>query len=352
MTFGSQHYVPVLKIKRGEKSALTRLSVGDRTRVTPLLEVVERGDRSLEQHVNTTFAKLADSVALYSRCFLDVHELSSDDPHAANLVFARAQSTGMAFTPVVGLSVPSTAAVGLNYRAHGTALRLRRAEFEVGTLTSRIEGFLNQHQISATEVDLIVDLGAVEDLIPAGIAALAEAFMADIPDHPQWRTFTLSACSFPKGMGRVERLSHDFVERAEWLAWRDTLYARRDELQRLPTFSDCAIQHPAGVEGFDPRIMAVSAAVRYALSESWLLIKGQSTRLIPPSLQFPDLATRLVYGHLQSHFAGAGHCAGCSGMKDAADGAAGYGSAEAWRQLGTVHHMARVLEGLNSLVWP
>jgi len=351
MTFGPNHYVPVLKIKRGEKAALTRLGASQRARVTPLLEVVERADRTLERHVQTTFAKLADTASLYSRFFLDVHELVADGPAAAHLVFSTAQAQGLSFTPIVRLSDPAIAAAALNYQGHGIALRVRREEFEAGDLGFRTTAFLSEHGISASDVDLIVDLGGVQDLIQVGIAGLATAFLDEVPHHADWRTLTMSACSFPKGMGRVERLSHDSVDRADWLAWRDSLHESRSQLVRLPTFSDCAIQHPSGVEGFDPRIMAVSAVARYTLAESWLLIKGQSTRIVLPSVQFPNLATRLVYGHLQSHFAGAGHCVGCRGIKDAADGAGGYGSAGAWRQLGTIHHMATVLDGLDSLDW-
>jgi len=351
MTFGPNHYVPVLKIKLGEKAALTLLGASQRARITPLLEVVERADRTLDRHVHTTFAKLADSARLYSRFFLDVHELASDGPAAAHMVFATAQTQGLFFTPIVRLSHPAIAAAAVGYRGHGIALRLRREEFEAGDLGLRVTAFLAEHGISPGEVDLIVDLGGVEDLIQVGIAGLATAFLDEIPHHLAWRTLTVSSCSFPRGMGRVERLSHDVVERADWLTWRDRLYAGRRQLARLPTFSDCGIQHPAGVEGFDPRIMAVSAVVRYALAESWLLIKGQSTRVVPPSAQFPNLATRLVYGHLQSHFAGAGHCVGCRGIKNAADGATGYGSAGVWRRLGTIHHMATVLDGLDSLDW-
>ena len=109
------------------------------------------------------------------------------------------------------------------------------------------------HGLEPEEVDLIIDLGTVEDLIAEGIAALTTAFMADIPDHSRWRTFTISSCAFPKSMGRVERNSHDFVQRDEWLAWKNQLYPSRQNLSRLPTFSDYAIQHPAGVEGFDPK---------------------------------------------------------------------------------------------------
>ena len=209
--------------------------------------------------------------------------------------------------------------------------------------------FLDQHGLEPEEVDLIIDLGAVEDLIAQGIVILTREFMSEIPSHERWRTFTISGCAFPKSMGGIERNSHELVPREEWIAWRDHLYVRRDSLPRLPTFSDCAIQHPSGVEGFDPRTMQVSAAIRYTCPDNWLLIKGESTRFTRPGAQFPALATRLVYGHLQGHFAGPDHCQGCASMKAAADGAPRFGSAETWRRLGTVHHVSTVIQGLDSL---
>lgn len=123
-------------------------------------------------------------------------------------------------------------------------------------------------------------------------------------------------------------------------------------LVRLPTYSDGAIQHPRGVEGFDPRRMQVSASVRYTVPEYWLLIKGESTRFNPPSRQFPALATQLVYGHLRLHYQGAEHCEGCASTKAAADGAVGLGSAEVWRRLGTIHHITMVVKELEALPWP
>lgn len=41
MTFGSNHYVPVLKIKRGEKKALQAISSTLQPEITPLLEIVK-----------------------------------------------------------------------------------------------------------------------------------------------------------------------------------------------------------------------------------------------------------------------------------------------------------------------
>jgi hypothetical protein len=353
MTFGPHHYMPVLKIKRGEKAALLQVSATTRPRITPLLEVVQRQpDKQLAAHLETTFKGLAESVSGYARCFLDAREIAADGPQAATAVFGRASTLGIAFTPVTGISRGADLSAALSHKATGLALRLTRAEFEEGDLASRVRTFLRAHLLEPGQVDLIIDLGAVDDLITDGVAALSQAFMADVPNQPQWRTFTLSACSFPVSMGVVDRHSHDFIERSDWIWWRDHLHRERQHLTRLPSFSDCAIQHPLGVEGFDPTIMQVSASVRYTLSDRWLLIKGESTRFRPPSTQFPELATRLVYGHLRSHFAGANHCGGCASIKEAADGAPGYGSAEAWRRLGTVHHISTVMQGLGSLPWP
>jgi Beta protein len=353
MTFGPDHYVPVLKVKRGEKKALQSISPEHQVRITPLLEIVGRKpERAVDQHLNTSFDHLTESVRSYARCFLDAREMAPDGPAAASEVFRRAANEGIMFTPVTGVSRTSDVAAALECRTRGVALRLTRDEFEAGGLATKIGAFLAQHGLEPEEVDLIIDMGAVEDLIAQGIAMLTRGFIAEVPHHERWRTFTISACAFPKSMGGIERNSHELVPREEWIAWRDHLFVRRDSLPRLPTFSDCAIQHPSGVEGFDPRTMQVSASIRYTRPQDWLLIKGESTRFTRPGVQFPELATRLVYGHLRGNFAGASHCEGCASMKAAADGAPRFGAAEAWSRLGTIHHISTVIQGLDSLPSP
>lgn len=352
MTFGAHHYVPILKVKQGEKAALSRVASARVPRITPLLEIVERKEKGIDKHIETAFKGLSGAVSAYPRCFIDTREIAPDGPAAAHAVFSRAKAAGLVFTPVTGISRTVDVVPALDHKDHGIALRLTRAEFEAGQLPSAIPAFLGAHNLSPSDVDLVVDLGAVEDMIVDGIAALTSGFLADVPHHQDWRTFTVSASAFPISMGVVNRHSQELVERSDWLAWRDHLHASRDSLVRLPAYSDYGIQHPLGVEGFDFRFMQVSAAIRYTKPEHWLLVKGESTRSVLPSEQFPQLATRLVYGHLKQHFAGATHCLGCRAIKAAADGADGYGSAGAWRRLGTIHHLTAVMHALRNLAWP
>jgi hypothetical protein len=91
------------------------------------------------------------------------------------------------------------------------------------------------------------------------------------------------------------------------------------------------------------------AAAMLLILRSAGVLANHSTRFTPPRVQFPDLAIRLVYGQFRSHFRGEEHCEGCALIKNAADGAPRFGSAEAWRRLGTMHHISTAVEQLRLL---
>lgn len=353
MQFGSDHYVPVLKIKRAEKAALSAIGNAHAGAVTPLLEVVKRkSDTPLNRHLDTAFKDLAQSLSNLSRCFLDPRELEPDGDSAALDVYERAASELIDFVPVVGLSRTAGLAPALEFRNGGTALRLTRAEMEAGSLSSKITAFLKKNQLPEESIDLIMDLGDVGEMVPIGVSALATRFLQSVPKHAAWRTFTISGCAFPKSMAVVGRNSFHLADRSEWVCWRDTLHAKRKALTRLPTFSDCAIQHLLGVEDFDPRTMAPSASARYTAKDHWLLVKGVSVRKILPSLQFPKIAQHVAGNSFGKFYRGPKHCLGCKCISDAANGAPRLGSLEAWRRIGTMHHITTVLEDLGSLRWP
>lgn len=352
VNFGPDHYVPVLKIKRAEKAALASVGSSHPRAFTPLLEVVARkSEKSLPQHIDTTFDNLAQSVAKLSPCFIDTRELAPDGDAASVAAFERAYADGIDFVPVVGITRLAGNAAALKYRQNGVALRITRHEMEAGGLTKAIQEFLHAFSLNENDVDLIMDMGHVGDMISVGVSLLAHSFLQAIPNRQAWRTLTLSGCAFPSSMAKVGKNAHLFVNRLEWVCWRG-LYSQRATLDRLPTFSDCAIQHPDGVEGFDPKTMAASAAARYTSGDAWLLVKGESTKVKSPSVQFRHIAKSIVAKQHRNYYMGPQHCAGCEMINEAANGAPKLGSLEKWRLIGSIHHVTTVLNDLFALHWP
>lgn len=354
MKLDETHYVPVLKMKGAEKEALPLLSSSVRNRIVPLFEVVERDNEkkaTSAEHIDTAFKKFKPAVEQLHRYFLDCREIAADGPEAAEDVFRRAADLGTPFVPVTGITRLVDVQAALANRTSGLAIRLTREEYESGAVETELLPFVKTHDVPREVIDLIVDLGAVDDMVLPGVQDLAAGFLHDVPDPGSWRTLILSAAAFPTGMGGLESRSHDLIERLDWLAWRDGIRANTS-LRRIPAFSDGVIQHPTGVEGIDWRLMNISASVRYTTGDQWLRIKGVSTKTELPSDQFQTLATSLVSGYLATHFSGASHCEGCQGMWSAAEGADNYGSLGVWRRLGTVHHITHVIEQLDALAAP
>ncbi len=350
--FDAYHYVPVLKIKQGEKDALKLIAAQHCARITPLLEVVTRDAAKkpkYQAHLDTTFNNLAESATRFPRCFLDAREIASDGPAAANDVLARARAAGITFAPVTGISRTADVAAALAHRQDGLVIRLIRPEYEAGTLKSRLSKFLTVHKLTPEDIDLLVDLGPVNKMIQPGVRSLASQFLAAVPAPERWRSFTLSAAAIPEGMGGVNRHSHDKIRRIDWLAWLEV--CEKFSPPRLPSFSDAGIQHPKGVEGFDPRIMPISPSIRYTLDEEWLLMKGQSNWVEPIKSQYPKLAAKLVKGPLKGDFFGKAHCAGCALVADAAAGKPKLGSMPVWRRIGTIHHIETVMQGMQNVAW-
>lgn len=355
MQLGPYDYVPILKSKPGEKAALQAIPATAQKYVAPLIEIVElpkSPERTVAKHLDIVFKQLAESLRPYPRSFIDTRELAEYGPNVANQVFERARSEGIVSIPVTGVSRIADVKSALKNRENGLALRATRRELEDGHLDKKLEEFVSIHKVDVGSTDLILDLGSVGDMISEGVAALARHFIHIIPMVESWRSLVLSSCAFPESMGLVERDSHRLVAREDWIAWRNYLYEDQGKLPRLPTYSDCAIQHPKGVEGFDPKIMRVSAAIRYLSGDHWLLIKGQSTKTQLPSVQFPQLAAQLVSGSLNPHYAGPSHCAGCESIRLAADKQPKHGAPLTWRRIGTTHHITSIIEDLRAIASP
>jgi hypothetical protein len=348
-------YVPILKAKEGEFAALEVLAHQVKDAVHPVLEIpgvpIDHASglpaKTLSQHV----ANLPDRIvkAWQSRPFyLDTpyfgdKERLDHGPCALEGILAecfaksaqpipvlRSGSTDECFSVVAGVS--------------GTvSIRLSLVDFsednDVAATVGKMVDAIGRSE--ASDVDLIIDLGELPRDQSTAIL-IARSIFGLLPRRNEWRRIILTAASFPEDLSEIGARSIERIPRKEWLLWR-ALQKRPSLLPRNLLYSDYTISHPT-LKEIDPRVMRMSAAIRYTSETEWVIVKGSSVGRYGFE-QYFDLCKRLV--ELED-FAGEDFSWGDRFIADCARSMAGPGNATTWRKVGVNHHMTLVAYQLSN----
>ncbi|MGC2475830.1 MAG: beta family protein [Candidatus Sulfotelmatobacter sp.] len=350
-------YVPVLKGKEGEFAALQELRSDVRRVVMPLIEIPsipydyvnERPAKSLDDHVSGIAARLRrcwpDNALYLDLPWFENEECLEDGRVALEAVLADCVSAGVQVAPVVSrrnsskyLSAAGRHAKKTNF---GTALRLTVEDFEEDVdLVAQVDQLQQEIGCTASSIDLILDL---EDLgADDGKAVLiARSVFSMIPKRDEWRRIILVGASFPEDLSDVDAANITKLPRREWALWK-TLQKRPSVLPRRDMiFGDYAIAHPIPKE-LDPRVMLMSANIRYTTLQNWLIVKGRNVRQYGFE-QYFDLCKELVD---RPEYSGRDFSWGDRYISDCAAGMQGPGNATTWRKVGTNHHITLVAKQL------
>lgn len=349
----SSQYVPILLTRRGERTALRELSAQTHERFTPLFVVPpipfdyeqESPAESLTDYVATIPTDLHEArgsqSAFLDLSFLDEQDLMDNGRHPLSWIVEECASP---LIPVVSLSSSNqmieAARESIARDRNGSCLRLQAsswpddADVAITTLLGRIGS-------ERSECHLVIDLANEVE----GIARTAiRAIITSLGNLSAWRSVVIAGTNMPKplpeGQGVLE------IERSEWLLYQDLVGSLSDEL----AFADYAIAHPDPVVDIDPRVMSINANLRYTTENSWLIAKGGPYKgrggtslgaaAVPPMLA-------LLREH--ASFIRTGHC-GLEEWVDAVlDHNASGSNPEAWRRMGTLHHVKFVTDQLASL---
>lgn len=346
LKFHHSHYVPILKGKRAEPRALGALK--SKTHLTPLIEAVP--SRTPEQVPIDMAAQWPDK----QRYFIDL--LFLDDPddetvpaqatHPVRRCFAEVAGRNQDAVPVTGLArspgYQSAVQQVNSEQKRGMVLRLVPDDFEdPEELESSLDATLEYFGLEHKDIDLVLDAGSVADSSAGVVAQLHRAQIDLIPNLEDWRTLTVAASAFPRGLGPLVRDQWNPASRVDWRAWRSLVTGSRRP-ERLPAFGDYAIATPA----LPPEGRAtILAQLRYATSDSWLIWKGRNA-ITEGFEQFYAICANLVQ---LDEYRGPDFSQGDADIQEKANNVGGPGSAETWRQIGTNHHIETVLEQIANL---
>ncbi|CAO5155604.1 Beta protein [Frankia sp. AiPs1] len=351
-------YMPILLARRGERAALGLLSAAARQGLVPLLVIPPPpmdGGRRPGSHLIDVAMELGHG--WNGRMFVDLGYFQEGIPDYA--VHPLASFTddlaqfGIAAVPVTSptRAVVYNAAVAALHRvrACGVCLRLGPFDWPMGHRSHRsaaVEELLRFLGVSPAETDLVLDLGVAIRDGPSEALQASGIALAHLSYAREWRSIAVAGTAVPRDMeGIYPGLSP--IRRAEWTNFRALAESSSG---RRPVFGDYAIVSPDTYDRrFDSR-PSVSAALRYASANDWIMAKG-GQYLRKNGLK--SAAMNLVADLLceSEYFAGRQHCGADEWITDVASGASG-GNPEMWLRYGTIHHLTVASEQLAGIFGP
>lgn len=350
MSFGSKHYVPALRWRQGEFSALQELRPDQKSGLTPLIDIApipwdyaeEQPSKTIDQHLARTADQMATAWGTEDRLFVDFSlidpaERMGSGVHPLEHLFGELRVAGVLGTPVTGLDRdPAYQAAVRSVLAadnRGVCIRITVEDAGAGNTASAVEHVLNELEAERGVVDLVIDLKAIEPNQATILRSWAVGLINGWPDIGGFASLTLLSGAFPLNLSGLIPGTH-LVERADLALWQDV---RAAGPARQPSFGDYTAAHPDPDE-IDPRIMQVSASIRYASNEAWVILRGRSVQSTRHGGygQFQALSTTLM-GH--PLFTGHSFSWASDFIEQCAAGGQ-TGNLMIWRKTATNRHMA------------
>lgn len=352
----NQKYVPILKWKQGEQKALEDVPTSIKRGMIPLLEIPpidwdfknKKPKKTIDKHLNNVINTIKKSWGIESPVFLDLIWINTEErmisgKHPLEEILQNSRSQNVNIIPVTS---PNRDVVYQNEvkSAHkqdqlGICFRLKENDF--GDLQNNINNLLKTLNVTPEEVDLLIDYDYTDPANKTRTIIFLNNLLNSIPYIHQWRNLILSGTSFPKDIAQVKSNSIGIIERSEWLIWKNLINSKK--LIRNPEFSDYAVANPEPFEG-DPRVIKMSANIRYTNKDKFLIFKGLQVRK-HGSNQYHALALQAV---THPEYYGSLYSAGDKFIYDVSKRSTNPGNATSWRQVGTNHHLTVVVSELST----
>jgi hypothetical protein len=345
------HYMPFLKSKQGEFRALRDLSPSIRFKLTPVIEIVPhqailpKTAKSITENNDSIIVDLIKAWKAHL-VFVDHHFIEKKDrPNAVIDFFTKAATAAINAAPVIHIN--STAALRSAVRVNsqkGLCIRLVAEDFaSTSDLATKLNDLVAELNTTPKAVDLVMDLGVVDRTLDGVYANAVIAGINSIPSLMLWKSFTLVGGSFPVDLSAFAVQNNHKLPRHDWRTWLAVMGALVKP-KRLPGYGDYGIAHPQ-IPPPMPKFMTVSASIRYTADDYWLVLRGRGMKASPLGFkQYHNLCSVLL---TSPEFSGSAFSTGDDYIDKCAKKKSGPGNPGTWRQVGTNHHIAKIVKQLS-----
>ncbi len=358
MNFDHRHYIPCLRWKQGEYQAIALLPDTIKRKFTPLIEVPELGydfeerreKKTIDEHLARFPKRVFDNWG-DSPCFVDLNLIKPDKQlangtHPVRFIFDKLRTMPCQAIPVTGLHRDTEyqkeiKAVSAKDR-NGICLRITIEQAAKGTLKTQIDSLLATLEITPGDSHFILDLGAPNFVPLDGFSMAIQQVVSKLPYLNDWQTFTVLGTSFPATMAGIKK-GVEIVPRHEWQLYKMLVAGLRKVKLRLPIFGDYAISH-SQVLDMDPRLLKPNATIKFTIDDGWYIVKGNNVRDYGYE-QFHGLSEHVLASR---HYRDSTFSWGKEYIRKCANRSAKRGNLTKWVQVGTNHHIEKVIQDIAS----
>jgi hypothetical protein len=301
------HYVPILKWKRAEQSALQALGDKQKNTVIPLIELVMptvphdrmEGRTKNKKRVKKTDQEIfAEMIQKFkekrikeipgeilkswgtSPLFLDftlLHEAERTTQlkiDSLNRIVPVGMGIGLRIIPVLNLNddsqIKETIAFLFKKYDQGICLRVTSSDLtDTGTLNKKIEAFLKDFKLSRKNTDLLIDIK--DDKENGGQYLKCINASQKIEGLSEWRSFIFASGAFPENLSKCFFDQPTYLSRFDWQNWVHQI--KEKTLARDPIFADYTIRTPIFNEAL--QYYNSTPSIKYTLEDEWLILKGK-----------------------------------------------------------------------------
>ncbi|MFL2002231.1 beta family protein [Microbacterium sp. A1-JK] len=279
-----KHYRPFTLAKAGEFAGLTRLGTPGRGNVTPVFRIparewdYDKGSFSKTEtaHVETVTKKL---VAAWggSAGYVDLSLFGSDAAihgvHPLRYVVETAATGGVNLMPLVrpdsSAAFVTEAAAIQRERSGGVGVHLEE-DYWLTVDPSALPALLSSLGVAPSVVDVMVDYRTGSGAL---VRVAVDGEVNALERLGGFRSITVGGSAFP-ALTSAARGTSEF-DRDDWLTYESVQAVRAGREDSTPDYLDHIIVCPDLIDQqVDPRVLSISAMLRYTVTEKWLIAKG------------------------------------------------------------------------------
>ena len=300
-------YIPILKWRKAEIVALSKVKELDKNKIMPIIEFVmpsvsnNKKDPNTKQEIRKTDDEMRNEIikTFETKKMLEIpneieksrgksptiidftliygYDTNNLKVKSVKYIIPKCVEMELCIIPLINLNddtifIDEVLRQMSANKLTDICIRITSADLSnTEELNGKLKYFMAEKNINESNIHILIDLGYLDKNMIEKYNDLFDASQL-ILNIDKWKSFIFASGSFPINMNDYKVDEGVGIEkRNDWLFW--VKEASKEGLKRKPIFSDYTIRNPFHSD--DLQIRPASATLKYADKEDWKIFRGQ-----------------------------------------------------------------------------